>query len=87
MATVYIPSLLRDLTAGQDVVTVPGARVSAVIEELEQRYPGIKARLCDGDELRPGMAVFVDNEVSRLGLRQIVGPDTEIHFVPAIGGG
>ena len=30
---------------------------------------------------------FVDNEVARLGLLQPVGPDSEVHFLPAIAGG
>jgi molybdopterin synthase sulfur carrier subunit len=61
--------------------------VAEVIEQLEQRFPGIKARLCDGEELRSSLAVVIDTEVSRLGLRQPVGADTEVHFVPAVSGG
>jgi molybdopterin synthase sulfur carrier subunit len=87
MARVWIPALVRDLTAGQETVTVPGARVRDVIDALERAYPGVKARLCDGDELRSGIAVVVDAEVARLGLRQPVGDDSEVHFLPAIGGG
>jgi sulfur-carrier protein len=87
MARVWIPPLLRDLTGGQETVTVPGARVSQIIEELDRRYPGIEARLCDGDGLRPGMVVVVDTSVAALGLLQPVGPNSEVHFLPAIGGG
>jgi molybdopterin synthase sulfur carrier subunit len=87
MARVWIPAPLRDLTNGQDVVTVAGGRVGQVIDQLEQLYPGIRARLCDGEELRPGLAVVVDTEVARLGLREPVGPGSEVHFLPAIAGG
>jgi sulfur-carrier protein len=87
MARVWIPSLLRDVTGGQETVTVPGASVREVIDELDRLHPGARARLCDGDVLRRGLAVVVDNEVARLGLLQAVGPDSEVHFVPAIGGG
>jgi molybdopterin synthase sulfur carrier subunit len=87
MARVWIPPLLRDLTGGQPTVTVGGASVREVIEELDQLYPGTKARLCDGETLRPGLAVVVDTGVARLGLREPVGPDSEVHFLPAIGGG
>jgi molybdopterin converting factor small subunit len=87
MPRVYIPAQLRDLTAGQDVVAVAGARVGEVIDELERLFPGVKARLCDGNALRSGLAVVVGTEVCRLGLRQPVGPDDEVHFLPAIGGG
>jgi molybdopterin synthase sulfur carrier subunit len=87
MARAWIPSLLRDVTGGQETVTVPGASVRQVIDELDRLHPGARARLCDGDALRSGLAVVVDNEVARLGLLQPVGPDSEVHFVPAIGGG
>ena len=78
---------MRDLTAGQAIVTVPGASVGQIIAELDCLYPGIQARLRDADRLRPGLAVVVDTEVARLGLLQPVGPDSEVHFLPAIGGG
>ena len=87
MARVWIPSLLQGLTGGEPTVTVPGARVRDIVDELEKRYPGIRARLCDAGGLRPGMAVIVDTEVGRLGLAQPVGPDSEVHFLPAIAGG
>jgi molybdopterin synthase sulfur carrier subunit len=78
---------MRDLTAGRETVTVPGARLGEVIDALDALYPGVKGRLCEGGSLRPGMAAVVDTEVARLGLRQAVGPDSEVHFLPAIGGG
>ncbi len=54
---------------------------------LDSRYPGIKARLCDAERLRPGIAVVVDGEVSPLRLRQRLSDTSEVHFLPAIGGG
>jgi len=87
MPTVWIPSLMRSLTGGADKVVVAGHTVGQVIDELEQLFPGIKARLCEGDGLRPGMAVAVDAQVARLGLAETVAENSEIHFVPAVGGG
>lgn len=53
MARVFIPVPLRELTAGQTEVEVQvepeGTTVRAVVDALEERYPGIKARLCSGD--------------------------------------
>jgi molybdopterin synthase sulfur carrier subunit len=54
---------------------------------LETRYPGLRDRLCDNDELRPGIAVAVDGHVTSRGLLQKVQPTSEVHFLPAIGGG
>jgi molybdopterin synthase sulfur carrier subunit len=87
MATVWIPSLLHDLTAGQENVIVPGANVRQVLEALDRLHPGLQARLCEGDRLRPGIAVVIDSQVARRRLIEPVGPNSEIHHLPAIGGG
>jgi molybdopterin synthase sulfur carrier subunit len=87
MARVWIPSLLRDLTKGQEQIDVPGQTVRQVIEELERHYPGMRTRLCVGDSLRSGIAAVVDSQVAPLGLLQTVGPDSEVHFLPALSGG
>lgn len=87
MALVWIPSLLRDVADGREKVRVDGATVGEVIDALEALHPGVRQRLCLGGQLRPGLAVVVDGQVARLGLLEPVGPDGEVHFLPAIGGG
>jgi sulfur-carrier protein len=87
MARVWIPALVRDLTGGEESGVVPGARVRDVLDALDRRYPGVKARLCDGENLRSGIVVVVDTEAARLGLGQPLGEASEVHFLPAIGGG
>lgn len=87
MALVWIPSLLRDFTHGQETVKVSGATVRQVVDALEQQFPGIKNRICDGDGLRSGLAVAVDTQIARLGLAQPLNENSEVHFLPAIGGG
>ena len=80
---------MQVLTGGQKIIQVAGASVRQVINNLEKDYPGIKARLCeeDGMDLLPGIAVIVDGETSQLGLLERVGEDSEVHFLPALGGG
>ena len=87
MPVAWIPSLLRDLTHGETTITVEGSTVREAIESLEERFPGIRARLCEGDRLRPNISVIVDGQVSHQRLRQPLGEDSEVHFVPAISGG
>ncbi len=89
MPEVWIPPRMQVLTGGQKTVQVEGASVRQVINNLEKDYPGIKARLCeeDGTDLLPGIAVIVDGETSQLGLLEKVGEDSEVHFLPALGGG
>ena len=72
MPRVFIPPLLRPLTAGLEDVDVAGTNVRQLIENLERRYPGIRERLCDGDDLKPGLTVAVDGHISRLGILQKV---------------
>jgi len=87
MPVVWIPSLLRDLTGGEDTLTVPGETVRQVIENLDARYPGIRDRLCEQDALRPNIAVVVDGVASRQRLRHRLTETSEVHFVPTISGG
>jgi molybdopterin converting factor small subunit len=87
MADVWIPALLLDLTAGKQRVQVNGESVRQVVYQLESQFPGIKARLLDGDRLRPGIAVIVDGEVSSQGLRHRLLESSEVHFMPALSGG
>jgi molybdopterin converting factor small subunit len=87
MANVWIPALMRDLTGGREVLQVPGNTVAALIEHLDRTHPGIRLKLCDGNALRPGIAVAVDTQISRLGLLQPVGDNSEVHFLPAVSGG
>ena len=87
MATVWIPSLLRQVTGGQETIQVRGGTVSEIIDNLEARFPGIKARLCDAGGLRRGIAVAVDTQVARGGLNEPVGDNSEVHFLPSISGG
>jgi molybdopterin synthase sulfur carrier subunit len=85
--TVWIPSLLRDLTGGREKVLVDGQTVRQVIAALDRLYPGIRQRLCDGDTLRHGIAVAVDTQIAPLGLLQPVRAGGEVHFLPAVSGG
>ena len=87
MATVFVPPLLRSLTENRDVVVVEGVTVREVIENLEAGYPGIKDRICEDGRIRPMIAVAVDGQISNQGMRRPVRADSEVHFLPAIGGG
>lgn len=87
MAKVFFPPLLRPLVEGAEVIDVPGENVNQIVTELEQRYPGLQNQLRQGEDLRSGFAVAVDGFLSNRGLRQTVTPTSEVHFLPAIGGG
>jgi molybdopterin converting factor small subunit len=87
MPVVWIPAQLRGITGGQERLTIPGSTVREVVNALEARFPGIRARLCEGDALRAGISVAIDTQVARFGLSEAVGEKSEVHFLPAISGG
>ena len=87
MPTVFVPPLMQKLTDGKPTVPVQGKSVREVIDNLDRAYPGVKARLVDGFKLKPNISVAVDGEVSPIGMLQRVEEDSEVHFLPAIGGG
>ena len=87
MATIFIPSMLQTLTGGAKRIECDAGNVRQVIERLEELYPGIKDRLVEDGELRPNLAVAIDGDVAIMGMLQKVGENSEVHFVPAIGGG
>lgn len=80
---------MQTLTGGQKILQVAGGSVRQIINNLEKDYPGVRAWLCDeeGVDLLPGIAVIVDGDASQLGLMERVGEDSEVHFLPALGGG
>ena len=87
MPLVFIPAQLRGLTGGESQIELPAGSVREVVEELEARFPGMKERLCQGDELAPGLQLSIDHVMSSRGLRAKLAPRSEVHFLPAFGGG
>ena len=87
MATVFVPSLMRKLTDDKGTLEVPGTTVREVINNLEAEYPGTKDRLVDKFKIKSSISVAVDGEISPLGILAKVSEHSEVHFLPAIGGG
>jgi molybdopterin synthase sulfur carrier subunit len=87
MATVFIPALLRKLTAGRDSMIASGGSVAQIIDDIERQFPGFRVQLVENGELKPGIAVSVDGEIAVGGLLEPVAESSKIHFLPALGGG
>lgn len=84
---VWIPALHRDLTNGVETVKLEGDTVGALVTKLDERFPGIEARLCEDGKIRPYIAVSVNGEVSHRGLRERLTEPSDVHFIPALSGG
>lgn len=88
MPTVFIPTMLLEITGGIKDIQINGSRIKDVIDDLENVFPGIRSRLVSDRKLKEDLAVAIDGQTCRLGLMEPV-PDTakEIHFIAAIAGG
>ena len=87
MAIVFIPTMLQPLSGGIGQVRVAGRTIRTIINNLEERFPGIKERLLQDGDLRPDVAVAIDGETALDGVAERVGEDSEVHFIPPISGG
>ena len=89
MATIYIPSLMRDLTGGREIIQIEGADMRQIIANLEATYPGFRKRLLEEgtQRIKPNIAVMIDGRNARRILIDKVNEQSEIHFLPAISGG
>ena len=87
MATVFIPSLMQKLSDGKNRVEVEGSSVRQIVNNLEAQYPGFKERLVEDGRIKGNISVAIDGEITPLGMLEKVGENSEVHFLPAIGGG
>jgi molybdopterin converting factor small subunit len=86
MATVYLPSSLRELAGGTDRIDVEGNDVGSLVAELESRYPPLTGRVREErGVLRPHVKIFVNGEV--VGLEDAVKESDEVRILPSISGG
>lgn len=87
MATVVIPAQLRKLTDGKDRVTANGRNVGRLIEDLDRQYPGFAEQLLQDGDVKPSIAVSIDGEMGTGGVLEPVREESEVFFLPALGGG
>ena len=66
---------------------VEAATLSDLIGELDDRWPGMRERLCDaGPTIREHINVFIDGERER-DLATPLAPASVVHVIPAVAGG
>ena len=90
MGTVRIPTPLRNLSGGKDILNTKAGDLRSCIAELESMHPGLKERLCDETgELRRFVNIYVNGEDVRFldGLATQLKEHDEISIVPAVAGG
>ena len=90
MPSILIPTPLRKLTNELEEVSVAGATIGELLDNLDQAFPGLKDRVCDeAGNVRRFVNIFVNGEDIRF-LQEKATPvkdADEISIVPAIAGG
>ena len=87
MAELQLPPTLTPLFDGLPRrVEVDAATVADALAELEERWPGLRDRLCEpGPALRQHIHVYVDRERAELDTK--LEARSRVHVVAAISGG
>ena len=88
---IHIPTPLRAYTGGLETVSIPGATVSAVFQELTAKYPELKQHLFTPEgKLRSFVNVYLNDD----DIRYIDGKEAtavqdsdELTIIPSIAGG
>ena len=90
MPIVRIPTPLRKLTNNQEEVTASGTTLGAILDELNDTFPGLGERIVDENgTIRRFVNIFVNDEDVRF-LQEKETPVKEadvVSIVPAIAGG
>ena len=87
MAELHLPGTLPPLFAGLPrTLDVEAATVGEALDRLEERWPGLRDRLCEsGPALRTHIHVYVDRE--RAQLDTALEPRSRVDVITAISGG
>jgi len=83
LARVFFSSGLRRMTGGAESVEIAARDVRELLRALDVRFPGLAAQIGDST------AIAIDGEIlpHAEALLERLRPDSEIHFLPQIGGG
>ena len=87
---VLIPTPLQKFTNNEATVECDAGNISGLMDTLDSRFPGIKARLCDDQgELRRFVNFYVNSEDIRFleGKETSLSDGDEVSIVPAVAGG
>jgi MoaD family protein len=86
---VRIPPTLRDEVGGAREVDAEGTTVRDLLADLTSRFPALRERVLEEDELAPYVNVYVEGEDvrTREGLETPVREGGTVILLPAMAGG
>ena len=86
---VRIPTPLQRLTQGKEEVEGSVGTIISLVNDLDQKYPGLGERISEGGKLRRFVNIYVNEEDVRFLKNEetVVKDGDEVSIVPAIAGG
>ena len=75
-------SLSKQFTEGNSDFEIVAPSVRSLIRELDNRYPGLGTQISDGT-----LSVAIDGDIYQDAFLEELHPDSEVAFLPKIGGG
>jgi len=89
VATIKIPTPLRQYSGGQADVSVEGSTIAQALDDLFAKYPDLKPHLYEGEQLRSFVNIFLGDDDIRFlsGTATAISADSRLRIIPAIAGG
>ena len=75
-------SLSKQFTGGDNDFEIVASSVRSLIRELNNLYPGLGTQVSDGT-----LSVAIDGDIYQDAFLEELKPDSEVAFLPKIGGG
>ena len=75
-------SLSKQFTDGDNDFEIVASSVRSLIRELNNLYPGLGTQVSDGT-----LSVAIDGDIYQDAFLEELSPDSEVAFLPKIGGG
>ncbi len=82
MARLILSGTLQKLTGADEVVEIEARNVKQLLRMLSERYPALAPHL-----EQDSFAIAIDGEIFQDAWFAPIGPDSEVHLIPAIRGG
>ena len=81
MARITLTGPLKALAGGLATIEIDARNVRQLLSALDERFPAL------GAHVRSGMAIAIDGEILHDAPLEPLEADSEVHFLPAVGGG
>ena len=75
-------SISKSFTGGESELEIFAANIRQLIRELDEKYPGLGTEISNGS-----ISLAIDGDIYQDAFMEDLQPDSEVAFLPKIGGG